>query len=320
MASAGTVSLIRSPSPDAIAEAAKALLAGKLVGMPTETVYGLAADATNEVAVSRIYTTKGRPSFNPLIVHCEDLDLVKDLIELSPEAGVLAGAYWPGPLTLVGNIKQTNTVCELARAGLDSLAVRIPGHPTARALLKAVGRPLVAPSANPSGQLSPTSAQHVADDLGEALAMILDGGPTERGVESTIVDVRSLPFHVLRAGPIPRSEIESHVGKLAAKDLPVTSERPTSPGQLLRHYAPNARLRLNVRSPNRDEAWLGFGDCPGATLNLSPSGDIPEAERNLFSMLRILDQTHDRIAVAPIPVSQLSEALHDRLARAAESD
>lgn len=311
---------IASPSPATIAKAAQFIRSGEIVAMPTETVYGLAADATRDDAVAKIYTAKGRPSFNPLIAHCASIEMVRNLIDLSETAERLAKEFWPGPLTLVGTLAPTNSVCETARAGLDSLAVRIPDHDVALSLIRHLDRPLVAPSANPSGRISPTLAEHVADDFDGDISMILNGGPSRKGVESTIIDVRGPIPHLLRPGPIPRTELEEIIGHVDVLS-PQTQDpdQPRAPGQLLRHYAPKAHLRLNVETPDNGEALLGFGDCPGATLNLSPSGDIAEATRNLFAMLRTLDRRFDRIAVAPIPESQSSEALRDRLVRAAET-
>lgn len=312
---------IEQPTDAAIAEAAELIESGHLVGMPTETVYGLAADATNDEAVRKIYSAKGRPSFNPLIAHCAGISTVRDLIVLGELGEQLAGEFWPGPLTLVGNLAPTNSVCATARAGLDSLAVRVPAHPVARALLQTVGKPLVAPSANPSGRMSPTLAEHVSGDFQGNIAMILDGGPSERGVESTILDVRGETPALLRPGPITQTTLVAAAGvkMTGVTGLASDPEAPRSPGQLLRHYAPQATLRLDASATAEGEALLGFGDCPDATLNLSPSGSIEEANRNLFAMLRTLDASYDRIAVAPIPVSQMSEALRDRLARAAKS-
>lgn len=304
------------PATDAaITRAAEILRRGGLVAMPTETVYGLAADATKADSVARLYTAKGRPSFNPLIAHVASLDLAQKEGVFSPQALDLAQAFWPGPLTLVVDIAPTGTVSDLARAGLPSLALRMPNHPVARALLTTFGGPLVAPSANPSGQISPTEAQHVADDMGEHLDLILDGGACTSGLESTIVDARGERPALLRPGSLDPSEIERIWPGLIRPDL--DPEAPQSPGQLLRHYAPGARLRLNAQAAAPGEAYLGFG--PGkATLNLSEKGDLTEAAANLFRMLRTLDQTYDQIAVAPIPEHGLGEAINDRLTRAAK--
>lgn len=304
-----------SPSPDAIARAADMLRAGKLVAMPTETVYGLAANAADDKAVARIYAAKGRPRFNPLIAHVADLEMAQREGVLRAQARALAEAFWPGPLTLVVTAASTGTVCDLARAGLDSIALRIPAHPTAQALLLAFGGPLVAPSANPSGQISPTIAEHVAQDMAEKVDLILDGGRSHVGLESTIIDARGDTPALLRPGTLSAAEIERVWHGLKRPAL--TPDAPQSPGQLLRHYAPQARLRLNAETHDADEAYLAFGARDG-TLNLSTSGDLTEAAANLFAMLRRLDSQYERIAVAPIPEQGLGEAINDRLTRAAK--
>lgn len=305
------------PDPAAIRQAAAILKEGGLVAMPTETVYGLAADAANADAVARLYAAKGRPSFNPLIAHCASADIAFGQGDFSAQARHLAAAFWPGPLTFVVEAIEATTVCPLARAGLDTLALRVPAHPAARALLEAFGGPLVAPSANPSGRISPTRAEHVAADMGDKLDLILDGGPCAQGIESTVIDARGGHPVVLRPGSVSPADIAAHwPGVISGKD---DQTAPTSPGQLLRHYAPHARLRLDVIAPEPGEAYLGFG--PGkATLNLSPDSDLAEAAANLFAMLRELDTRHERIAVAPIPRDGLGAAINDRLARAAKQD
>jgi L-threonylcarbamoyladenylate synthase len=283
--------------------------------MPTETVYGLAANAADAAAVARLYAAKGRPRFNPLIAHIASLDLARREGQFNPRALDLADAFWPGPLTLVVDILPGGTVSDLARAGLPSLALRMPNHPVARRLLTAFGGPLVAPSANPSGQISPTEANHVAKDMGDRVDLILDGGACTTGLESTIIDARGKRPALLRPGSLDPAEIERIWPGLIRPDL--NPDAPQSPGQLLRHYAPRARLRLNAEAVEAGEAFLGFG--PGeATLNLSETGDLAEAAANLFRMLRQLDETHDRIAVAPIPEQGLGEAINDRLTRAAK--
>lgn len=303
-----------SPSTDSIALAATALKRGGLVAMPTETVYGLAADATSDSAVAALYEAKGRPSFNPLIAHVASLDAAAAQAVFSDEALVLAAAFWPGPLTLVLPVAANGSVCDLARAGLDTVAIRMPAHPVARDLLDAFGGPLVAPSANPSGRISPTTAAHVAADMREQIDAILDGGPCDLGLESTIVDCTGDVPALLRAGALATENIEAVSGALRRPES--DPEAPSSPGQLLRHYAPKATLRLNADSPAEGEAYLGFG--PGeATLNLSESANLRETAANLFAMLRALDTRHDRIAVAPIPSTGLGEAINDRLKRAA---
>lgn len=303
------------PSPDSIVLATTALKQGGLIAIPTETVYGLAADATSDSAVAALYEAKGRPSFNPLIAHVASLEAAAAQAVLSDEALVLAAAFWPGPLTLVLPVAAHGTVCDLARAGLDTIAIRMPAHPVARDLLNAFDGPLVAPSANPSGRISPTTAAHVATDMGEQVDAILDGGPCDLGLESTIVDCTGEVPALLRTGALATEDIEAVSGALRRPES--DPRAPSSPGQLLRHYAPKAALRLNAASPAEDEAYLGFG--PGdAAMNLSDSANLREAAANLFAMLRALDIRHDRIAVAPIPSTGLGEAINDRLKRAAQ--
>lgn len=304
-----------SPTPDNIARAADVLRRGGLVAMPTETVYGLAANAADGEAVARLYAAKGRPSFNPLIAHVVSVEMAAQEGVFSDRARDLVSTFWPGPLTLVLEASESGKVSTLARAGLESVALRMPNHPVAEALLQAFGGPVVAPSANPSGRISPTTAQHVLEDMGEKVDLILDGGPCRSGVESTIVDARQDRPALLRPGSLDPAEIETvWPGLMRPAQNP---DAPQSPGQLLRHYAPRAALRLNAKSPQKGEAYLGYG--PGtATLNLSEGGDLYEASANLFAMLRDLDARFDRIAVAPIPETGLGEAINDRLTRAAK--
>ncbi|WP_193336684.1 L-threonylcarbamoyladenylate synthase [Devosia beringensis] len=302
--------------PKSVEDAAVLLRAGQLCAFPTETVYGLGADATNADAVLSIYETKGRPRFNPLIIHCADLAMAETLAEFSPLARLLA-TLWPGPLTLVLPARPGNGLVDVATAGLDSVGIRIPDHPLALALLAKVGRPLAAPSANPSGKLSPTTAEQVR--LGFAGAVpVLDGGPCQAGVESTIIRVEGDRLVQLRAGALARSEIERRLG--VTVELAEQGEAITAPGMLASHYAPRALLRLNAE-PRAGEAFLAFGPAPafaGPMHNLSPSGDLHEAARNLFSMLHALDALGKAmIAVAPIPDTGLGEAINDRLQRAA---
>ena len=311
---------ILKPDPDAIRNASAILARGGLVAMPTETVYGLAADAASPAAVARIYKVKERPVFNPLIAHVASPEAAFAQGAFSAEARALAARFWPGPLTLVVDATASTTVCELARAGLDTLALRVPAHPAARALLKAFGKPLVAPSANPSGRISPTTAAHVAADLGAAIDLILDGGPCSEGLESTVIDARGTAPVLLRQGTLSPPAIEAIWPGLTEGG---GEGKPVSPGQLLRHYAPDAALRLDAEAPRPGEAFLAFGPQTSgapATLNLSPAGDLAEAAANLFAMLRTLDASHDRIAVAPIPPDGLGAAINDRLARAANRD
>ena len=299
-------------TPSDIPHLAQLLRAGEVVAFPTETVYGLGADATNSDAVLRIYETKGRPRFNPLIIHVADLAMAERLAEFSPLARKLA-TFWPGPLTLVLPRRPDAGLSDIATAGLDSVGIRIPDHPLAQELIRAAGRPLAAPSANPSGKLSPTTAAQVLKGFGGRVP-VLDGGPANAGVESTILAVTGDTVTQLRAGALTREEAEALIGQkigVAQEGGPVTA-----PGMLASHYAPNARLRIHVEHPEPDEAYLAFGDRRG-TLNLSPTGDLHEAARNLFSMLHQLDAAADRIAVAPIPGTGLGEAINDRLKRAA---
>ena len=303
-------------SASGIERAREAIAAGELVAMPTETVYGLAADAGNERAVARVFAAKRRPSFNPLIAHVASIELARQEGDFDPRATALAEAYWPGPLTLVVPVRSSARTSELARAGLQTIGLRVPAHPVARALLEAHGGPLAAPSANPSGRLSPTSAQDVADAFGDEVALILDGGPCEAGIESTIVAILpGEPPRLLRPGAIGRADVEAIVGKLAeAKQGAITA-----PGQLASHYAPDARIRLDATRAGDGEVLLGFGpDAPDAALNLSVAGDPVEAAANLYRMLRELDSRSPKtIAVMPIPNDGLGEAINDRLARAA---
>ncbi|RAK64297.1 L-threonylcarbamoyladenylate synthase [Phenylobacterium kunshanense] len=296
-----------------VAEAARALNAGGLVLMPTETVYGLAADAANPRAVAAVYEAKGRPSFNPLIAHVADLAMARGIARFDARAEALAARFWPGPLTLVLPIADEVAVCDLARAGLDTVAVRAPGHPLAHALIEALGRPVVAPSANRSGRPSPTTFADAVEETGAAAAAALDGGPCAVGLESTVVALLDQP-RLLRPGAVTRAEIEAVVGPLDEAD----DDARRSPGRLARHYAPNAPVRLEAETPNPGEAWLAFGPGGHGPWNLSPSGDLAEAAANLFAFLRAADRTAPAgIAVAPIPHEGLGEAINDRLKRAA---
>src|ERR1043165_1677490 len=306
---------------DAIYDAARRLALGKLVAFPTETVYGLGADATNGEAVARLYAAKGRPRFNPLIAHVTSATAAFGFARFSFRAKQLAEAFWPGPLTLVLPKLEGCPVSELATAGLDSVAVRVPVHPVARDLLKALGKPVVPPSANQSGHVSPTTAQHVRGDLDGRIDLILDGGATDVGIESTIVSCLDAPT-LLRPGGLPREEIERVLGHaLLEAEQPMSDEAPLAPGMLASHYAPRASLRLNALDVRPGEALLAFGpDAPPAAQarNLSPKGDLVEAAANLFAHLRALDATGARaIAVMPIPNEGLGDAINDRLARAA---
>jgi L-threonylcarbamoyladenylate synthase len=306
--------------PENIATAARRLAAGELVAFPTETVYGLGGDATNDRAVARIFAVKARPRFNPLIVHFADAAQARTHVAFDRRADILAAALWPGALTLVLPRLAESSISLLASAGLPSLAVRVPGHAVARALLEACAVPIAAPSANASGKLSPTTAGHVAQSLGGSVAMILDGGPCPIGIESTVIDLTGATPALLRSGGIAEERIAALVGPLSTPEP--TGSRFKSPGMLESHYAPELPLRLDAGAPRPGEALLAFGpDVPaGAAVcaNLSPSGDVLEAATNLFAMLRTLDQPGlAGIAVMPIPEAGLGRAINDRLRRAA---
>jgi L-threonylcarbamoyladenylate synthase len=303
-------------TPDIMSFAADLLRGGGLVGLPTETVYGLAANAADGAAVARLYAAKGRPQFNPLIAHVSDIDMARREGLFNPSALALVEEFWPGPLTVVVQVAPGGRVSDLARTGLDSVALRMPAHAIPIQLIEEFGAPLVAPSANPSGKISPTTAEHVAADMGDKVDLIINGGICAAGIESTIIDARGDRPALLRPGSFDPSWIARIWPGLIRPSL--NPDAPQSPGQLLRHYAPRARLRLNAAAPEPGEAFLGFGDGP-ATLNLSPRGDLEEAAKNLFAMLRQLDAEHDRIAVAAIPEDGLGEAINDRLTRAAKS-
>lgn len=314
-----TRNLQRSADSAGIAEAARVLRSGGLAAFPTETVYGLGADATSAAAVARVYKAKGRPSFNPLIAHVAGIEAACEQGVFSPDAERLAETFWPGALTLVLPLAQGATVCDLARAGLATIALRVPSHPAALDLLKAAARPLAAPSANRSGRVSPVTAAHVAEDLGDEVDLILDGGRCPLGVESTIIACLDGRPRLLRPGGLSREAIEDALGaRLAA---PVGSADIQSPGSLASHYAPRALLRLEARRLDPAEAGLDFGATfpQGAMVrDLSPSRDLAEAAANLFSYLRELDALGAPcIAVAPIPGEGLGEAVNDRLRRAA---
>lgn len=294
------------PFSDAsIAEAARLILAGEPVAVATETVYGLAADATNAEAVARIYAAKGRPDFNPLIVHVPDLATAERIGEISPEARALAEAHWPGPLTLVVPLRAGSGIAEIATAGLPTIGLRVPHHPAMQSLLRATGRPLAAPSANASGRISPTRAEHVLASLDGRIPLILDAGSTNRGLESTIVAATGGPLRLLRPGPI-------QVSAAAA-----VGSRIEAPGQLASHYAPSKPLRLDAASATEDEFMIGFGAVDG-DATLSATGDLVEAASRLFDLLHTADSsTKARIAVAPVPQDGIGAAINDRLRRAA---
>jgi L-threonylcarbamoyladenylate synthase len=297
---------ILSFSDEAIAEAARLILAGEPVAVATETVYGLAADATNAAAVARIYEAKGRPSFNPLIVHVPNLAAAPKIGEFDEAALHLAEKHWPGPLTIVVPLRANSEIAAIVTAGLPTIGLRVPAHPAMQALLKAIGRPLAAPSANASGSISPTRAEHVLKSLAGRIALILDSGPTERGLESTIVAATGGPLRLLRPGPIA-IDAELYAG-----------ERIEAPGQLASHYAPAKPLRINATRADPDEFWIGFGPLGGGDANFSPSGDLIEAAARLFDLLHAADASaKPGIAVAPVPDDGLGAAINDRLRRAA---
>jgi L-threonylcarbamoyladenylate synthase len=308
---------------EAIARGAAILRAGGLVAMPTETVYGLAGDATSERAVAAIYAAKGRPVFNPLIAHVLDSEAARREAVFDADARALAAAFWPGPLTLIAPAAPGCRVSLLARAGLGSIALRAPSHPTARALIEAAGVPLVAPSANRSGRVSPTTAAHVLADLDGRVDLILDGGQTSLGLESTIVACLDGGPSLLRHGAITREALEAVLGRALGAHDANPGAAPLAPGLLASHYAPRARLRLEARDASPSEAVLDFGgalsrSAAGARLDLSPSSDLVEAAANLFAHLRALDGSGlPMIAVAPIPADGLGAAINDRLRRAA---
>ncbi len=303
------------PTDPRIAEAAAALRAGRLVILPTETVYGLAADAADPRAVAAVYEAKGRPAFNPLIAHIADAAAARHIARFDARAERLAQAFWPGPLTLVLPVADAAAVCDLARAGLDTVAVRAPAHPLAHAMLEAFGGPVVAPSANRSGRPSPTTFADAVEETGRAAAAALDGGPCPVGLESTVVALLD-EARLLRPGAVTRAEIEALIGPLAEAE----ADARRSPGRLARHYAPQAPVRLDAAAPAPGEAYLAFGPAPdGARVwNLSAAGDLAEAAANLFAFLREADRSGpSAIAVAPIPRHGLGEAINDRLMRAA---
>ena len=323
----GLKTLVLPAGEAAVAVAARALADGGLVAFPTETVYGLGADATNPAAIAHLYQAKGRPAFNPLIAHVGDLNAARKIGCFDAATLQLAEAFWPGPLTLVLPKSADCAVADLATAGLDTVAIRIPAHPVARDILRAFGRPVVAPSANLSGHVSPTTAAHVQSDLDGRIDLIVDGGAVAVGVESTIVGIFDQPM-LLRPGGLPRADIERVLGRALQQppaDTESDSAQPLAPGMLASHYAPRTRVRLNATRLEAGEALLAFGtdavsgiDGAVAVMNLSARGDLDEAAANLFGHLRALDARAARtIAVMPIPDDGLGEAINDRLRRAA---
>lgn len=305
------------PNSDGLTHAARLLRGGALVAFPTETVYGLGGDARNDRAVAGIFDAKGRPRFNPLIVHVPDLAMAQEFGLFDDRALALAAAFWPGPLTMVVPLQQGSGLSALVTAGHETVAIRVPAHPVAQALLRAFGGPLAAPSANPSGRVSPTRATHVLQGLSGRIAAVLDGGACAVGVESTIIGLDGPPA-LLRPGGVAVEELEGLLGQSLVQGGSET--KPNAPGQLASHYAPRGVVRLNATDPGRDEVMVGFGPCAGATLNLSETGDLVEAAAALFHCLRLADDLagpNGRIAFAPIPETGLGRAINDRLRRAA---
>ena len=300
-----------------ISKAAALLRDGGLVAFPTETVYGLGADATNDAGVAKIFATKQRPQFNPLIAHLPDAEAAFRLGVFTKDAEKLADAIWPGPLTIVVERRKDCPISLLCSAGLSTVALRVPAHPMALELLKAVDRPLAAPSANRSGRISPTTADHVRASLGDTVDMILDGGSSSVGVESTVVRFTDDGPYLLRSGGVARETLDNILGRKVMTPTRFHTDLH-SPGQLESHYAPQAQLRLNAAAPEWGEAYLGFGLYDYGPWQLSKSGNLHEAAANLFKMLHAIDDSSpERIAVAPIPMSGLGEAINDRLTRAA---
>ena len=320
-------SVVVPASAATIAEAGRLLASGQLVAFPTETVYGFGADATDPAAVAAIFAAKGRPGFNPLFVHVADLAAAAALADLGAKAVALARAFWPGPLTLVARRKASSGICAAVTAGLDTIALRVPANPVAHALLVAAGVPIAAPSANRSGHVSPTLAAHVEADLGDRVAMILDGGATAHGLESTVVDVTGARVRLLRLGSVTAADIEAVTGEAVLRDTDLAQTAdghtaPHSPGQLLNHYSPRARVRVDALTVEPGEGLIGFGEAmpahDGPAVNLSASGDLAEAASRLYAALRDIDETGvTSIAIQPIPNVGIGEAINDRLRRAA---
>jgi len=299
-----------------IRKAAKLIQSGEVVAFPTETVYGLGASAYDSKAIAKIFAVKNRPTFNPLISHIAEIDFLKEYAQTDERVLALAKEFWPGPMTFILNRKDKNPALDLACAGLEKISVRMPNHPIALALIKESGLPIVAPSANKSQTISPTTAQHVQNSLGDIVPMILDAGPCTIGVESTILDMTHNQIVVLRAGGLATEKIEDFLGeKVAFSDG--NPNKPSSPGQLLKHYAPKYTTRINIEKPEPDEFFIGFGKLTG-DLNLSPTGNLQEAAANLFLMMhQAEEQLHKtKIAIAPIPNIGLGRAINDRIKRA----
>tara|TARA_R110002096_G_scaffold415163_1_gene616725 strand:- start:116846 stop:117814 length:969 start_codon:yes stop_codon:yes gene_type:complete len=314
-----TKSRLYIPSNETFDLATKKLADGDIVSFPTETVYGLGADATNSTAVAKIYAAKNRPSINPLIVHLSDAKKADLYVHINPTAQKLADNFWPGPFTMVLPLREQSGLSDLITAGLDTVAVRVPMNNVAHKLLQKFDGPIAAPSANKSGNISPTTAAHVDGEFGDELDMIIDGGACDKGLESTIVQIDESGITLLRPGNITPKDIEKVTGQaIQINDQP--TDNPVAPGQLKSHYAPNTKMRLNAAKQGPAEAYLAFGHNSNTenSLNLSPSGDLVEAAANLFSMMRELDRLNlEAIAVAPIPNTGLGIAINDRLERAA---
>ena len=307
------------PSKETFELATKKLRAGNIVSFPTETVYGLGADAKNNDAVAKIFAAKNRPNFNPLIVHLSGANKASLYVKMCPLAQKLADNFWPGPFTMVLPLNEKSGLSDLITAGLNTVAIRVPKNDIAQKLLHIFNGPIAAPSANKSGHVSPTTAAHVESEFGAELEMIIDGGSCEKGIESTIVQVENNSIILLRPGNVTAEDIKKATGH-TVQIINQPTDNPIAPGQLKSHYAPNAQLRLNVTEPRTEEVYLAFGHTShrGKSLNLSPSGDLTEAASNLFSMMRELDSNNvGIIAVAPIPNTGLGIAINDRLARAA---
>jgi L-threonylcarbamoyladenylate synthase len=315
---AGDVARRLQPTLSEIGDAARALRQGKLVAFPTETVYGLGGDATSDRAVAAIFAAKGRPSFNPLIVHVANIATAAQFAELTPKAQSVARRFWPGPLTLVLPRRRDCKISLLATAGLDSVAIRVPAHQVAQTLLMIAGLPLAAPSANRSGRLSPTTADHALEEIGDKAEFVIDGGPCQVGVESTVLSLLEERPRILRPGAVTADAL-SELLKEPVPIEPGAEDAPRSPGRLVSHYAPSLPVRLDAAAAEPGEALLGFGPlAPKDALNLSPTGDLQEAAANLFAMLRRLDDPRFRaIAVMPVPDTGLGVAINDRLRRAA---
>ena len=307
---------IYEPSDENISKAAEVIKTGGLVAFPTETVYGLGANIYDAKAVASIFEAKNRPFFDPLISHIAEIDFLKTYVDADERSLALAKRFWPGPLTLILNRIENNPAIDLARAGLRTMTVRMPNHEVALKLIKKSGVPIVAPSANRFQSISPTTAQHVFESLGEKVDMILDGGQCQVGVESTIIDLTGKQVVLLRAGGVALEDLEAFLGEkiVISQGNPIL---PSAPGQLLKHYAPNHDFRINATSREDGEFFIGFGDVKDCDLNLSPSGDLREAAANLFSFMRIADADGRKIAMSPIPLTGLGLAINDRIRRAA---